>query len=172
MKESNTLSTMSAIRSDRDLLLSLEVLIEVPGLKGSRIGHGKTQSLWREATSRPKHRRTKRRLRREVRVAGCALLALIPLVSACTIGWSGQPGRVVACSIADTAADSRSLSASAPRDRAIEPGNDSLRGANGAVVLSGEPGPHVPGNDPEVPVVFPGFLLPDDGVEDGSHEGS
>ena len=29
-----------------------------------------------------------------------------------------------------------------------------------------------PGNDTEVPVVFPGYVLPDDSLEDSTHEGS
>jgi len=171
MSQSDTLSKMPAIRSDRDLSLALEVLIEVPDLKGSRMGRGKVQSPRREATSRPKCVRTKRRLRREVRVAGCALLALMPLVSLCTIGSSSQPSRVVACSIADTIAGRNNLAAKAPRDRALEPGTNASR-STGAVVLSVEPPAQVPGNDTEVPVVFPGYVLPDDSLEDAAHEGS
>jgi hypothetical protein len=171
MSQSDTLSMMPAIRSDRDLSLSLEVLIEVPELKGSRMGRGKSRSPGRAATSRPKYVSTKRRLRREVRVAGCALLALMPLISACTMGWSSRPGRVVACSIADTTAENNSLAPTAPRDQALQSGTDAL-GSTGAIVLSVEPVGLVPGNDSEVPVVFPGYLLPDDSLEDSAHEGS
>jgi hypothetical protein len=171
MKESNTLSTMPAIRSFRAVPLSLEVLIEVPELRGGRMGRGKTQSPWRTATSRPRYVRTKRRLRREVRVAGCALLALMPLVSACTMGWSSRPSRVVACSIAEMTAEKNNLAVSAPRDRVLAPGTNAL-GATEAVVLSVEPAGLVPGSDTEVPVVFPGYVLPDDSLEDAAHEGS
>jgi hypothetical protein len=171
MNQSDTLSKMPAIRSDRNLSLALEVLIEVPDLKGSRMGRGRTQPPSQEAISRPRYVRTKRRLRREVRVAGCALLALMPLVSLCTIGSSSQPSRVVACSIADTIAGRNNLAATAPRDRAMEPASNASRSTR-AVVLSVEPPALVPGNDTEVPVVFPGYVLPDDSLEDAAHEGS
>jgi hypothetical protein len=171
MSQADTLSTMPAIRSFRAVPLSLDVLIEVPELKGIRPSHGKTQPLWRTKGSRPSLRRSRRRLRREVRVAGCAIMVLMPIVSACTMGWSSRPNRVVACSIADTTAEKNHLAASADRVRASEPGTDGL-GATGAVVLSTEPAGLVPGNDTEVPVVFPGYLLPDDSLEDSAHEGS
>jgi hypothetical protein len=171
MKQSNTLSTMPAIRSFRAVPLSLEVLIELPELRGSRTGRGRTQSPWSKAPSRPRYVRTKRRLRREVRVAGCALLALMPLVSACTMGWSSRPSRVVACSIADVTALKNNLAVAAPSDRGLAPVTNAL-GANEAVVLSVEPAGLVPGDSTEVPVVFPGYVLPDDSLEDAAHEGS
>ena len=39
-------------------------------------------------------------------------------------------------------------------------------------MLSIEPAVTAPGTDAEVPVVFPGYVLPDDSLEDSTHEGS
>ena len=171
MNESDTLSTMPAIRPFGAVPLPLEALIEVPDLKGFQIARGGTQLPRRAATSRPRHARTRRRLRREVRVAGCALLALMPIVSACTTGWPSRPDRVVVCSIANTTAESNNLAAFAPPDQMHTRGSDALA-ATGAVLLSDEATGVDPGNDVVVPVVFPGYLLPVDSLEDAAHEGS
>ena len=136
MNESNTLSNVPAIRPFRAVPQPLEVLIEVPELKGCKMARGRTQSRRHAATSRPRRPRTKRRLRREVRFAGCALMALMPIVSACTTGWSSRPSRVVTCSIANTTAENNNLAAVASREQAT-PRTDSL-GATGTVLLSDE----------------------------------
>lgn len=116
--------------------------------------------------------RPKRRLRREVRIGGCALLALAPLLAACTLGWSGHPNRVLACSIAEATAPDQGFDASAlsrnPSSRPAEP----PVGFPGVIALSIEPAAMAPGTDTEVPVVFPGYVLPVDGLEDSTHEGS
>jgi hypothetical protein len=171
MKESNTLSTMPAIRPFRAVPLPLDVLIEVPDVRGYRMERGRTRSPGRAATSWTRHARTKRRLRREVRMAGCVLLALMPIVSACTTGWSSRPDRVVACSIGDTAPEHENLAAFSAHERTLERGGNVVE-SNGPVVLSVEPAGVVPGNDKVVPVVFPGYLLPVDSLEDAAHEGS
>jgi hypothetical protein len=166
MNESMTLATIRAICPLRTVPPPLEILIEVPEAKGCR----QTRSHRRAASFGPRYTRTKRRLRREVRLAGYSLLALMPIVSACTTGWSSRPGRVVACSIiADTTNDN--LPAFAPSGSASEQGGDALRSTN-TVVLSAEGNGVVPGSDAEVPVVFPGYLLPVDSQEDAAHEGS
>ena len=40
------------------------------------------------------------------------------------------------------------------------------------VVLSSEPASAARGADTQVPVVFPGYVLPDDSLEEPTHEGS
>jgi hypothetical protein len=40
------------------------------------------------------------------------------------------------------------------------------------VVLSIEPTVGAPAADTEVPIVFPGYVLPDDSLEEPAHEGS
>jgi hypothetical protein len=143
----------------------------VPELKGALPRCGQTQPHWRANRSRSLPGRSRRRLRREFRVAGCALMVLMPIVSACTMGWSNRPSRIVACSIVDTTAENRIPAVAADRDRVSEPGSQAP-GESAAVALSTEPAPLVRGNDTEVPVVFPGYLLPDDSLEDSAHEGS
>jgi hypothetical protein len=41
-----------------------------------------------------------------------------------------------------------------------------------AIVLFIEPAATASGAEPAAPVVFPGYVLPDDSLEDRSHEGS
>ena len=53
MSQSDTLSTMPAIRSLRAVPLALEILIEVPELKGARTRRGPTQPHWRASGSHP-----------------------------------------------------------------------------------------------------------------------
>jgi hypothetical protein len=173
MSRADTLLTMPSIRSDRAVLHSLATLIEVPEVKRRptrRVPRRQAVGHWQRA--RPSAARPKRRLRREVRIAGCALLALAPLFAACTLGWSGRPARVLACSIAEaTAPDRRSDGSNLPRD----PSNrsaDTRVGSPGVVVISIEPAALSPGTDTEIPVVFPGYILPDDSLEDSTHEGS
>jgi hypothetical protein len=173
MSRADTLLTMPSITSDRAVLRSVGTLIEVPEVKRiptRRVPRRQAVGHWQSA--RRSAARPKRRLRREVRVGGCALLALAPLLAACTLGWSGRPARVLACSIAEaTAPDQRSDSSGLPRD----PSNQSVDtrvGSRGVVVLSIEPAALAPGTDTEIPVVFPGYVLPDDSLEDSTHEGS
>jgi len=45
-------------------------------------------------------------------------------------------------------------------------------GSSGVVVLSIEPAVSAPGTGTEVPVIFPGYVLPDDSLEGPAHEGS
>ena len=45
-------------------------------------------------------------------------------------------------------------------------------GIPSVVVLSIEPATVAPGPETEVPVVFPGYVLPDDSLEESSHAGS
>ena len=109
MSQAENTIDMPANRSDRTLPCSLVVLIEVPELESS-VDQANSP---RPATSRisshtdVKFRHPRRRLRREVRLAGCVLLALVPIVSACTLGWSNRPDRILACSISDPLASSR-----------------------------------------------------------------
>ena len=125
----------------------------------------------------PRIGRPRRRLRRQVRVAGCALLTLAPLVSLCTLGWSSShPSRILACSIADASEPATFPQKFAnPRDQSLSVGirtGPPVFGSPGAVAISIEPAGAAPGADSGVPVNFPGYLLPDDGREDRAHEGS
>jgi len=163
------------IRSERTLPRSFAVLIEVPKVKAHRIECTRTVMSARGMSRCAQVSRPRRRLRRQVRLAGCAVLTLAPLVSLCTLGWSNRPSRILACSISDaleTATGPHDLA-----DRHDQRPQRGLRtgppiGSAGVVVLSIEPVASAPGADTVVPVIFPGYVLPDDGLEDRAHEGS
>ncbi len=109
---------------------------------------------------RPKAtRRTRRRLRREVRLAAVAMFALLPVPLALAVThWPVAPSK--------RPASSRMLAIPAPGD------SGTLGSFHAPVWLSVEPaGPTVDG-ERETPVVFPGYLLPDDNHEESSHAGS
>jgi hypothetical protein len=95
----------------------------------------------------------RRRLRREVRVAGSALLVVVTLALAAIL-LGRAPGKPVA----------REDSGRAPIATALRPPT---------VSISIEPTFQVPVAlpEPEPPVVLPGYLLPDDGVEEPGHAG-
>jgi hypothetical protein len=174
MSRTDTLPTMPAIRSERTLSRSLAVLIELPEVKAHRIKRARAAVSPRGRSRRPQVVRPRRRLRRQVRLAGCALLTLAPLVSLCTLGWSSRPNRILACSISDA------LETAAGPHGFADPHDQGRWGVRtgppissaGVVVLSIEPAAAAPGVDSEVPVIFPGYVLPDDGLEDSAHEGS
>ena len=114
----------------------------------------------------------RRRLRREVRVAGCTVLALLPLVLAF---WSWP------ATTPDGASGAHVLSI--PYQSVHRKG---LPGDGGTgiwtsaatpspippVLLSVEPFGASGDADGETTVVFPGYLLPDDNREEPAHEGS
>jgi hypothetical protein len=172
MSEADTLLTMPSTRADRAVPRSLALLIEVPEVKVRRTRRARPRVADHQETRRasPVHR--KRRLRREVRIAGCAILALAPLLSAYRMDWSGRPGRVLACSIAEATAPGQPLERGADRREAF--GQSALPPVSsaGVVVISIEPAVAAPGTDTKVPVVFPGYVLPDDSREETTHEGS
>jgi hypothetical protein len=175
MSRTDTLPIMPVIRSERTLSRSFAVLIEVPHIKVHRIERARTGMSPRGTSQRLRVGRPRRRLRRQVRLAGCALLALGPLVSLCTLGWSNRPSRIVACSISDALETAAGPHGFADRhDQRSQTGvqEGPSGGFAGVVVLSIEPAASAPGGDTVVPVIFPGYVLPDDGLEDRAHEGS
>jgi hypothetical protein len=171
MSRADVLSTMPVIRSDRGVPRSLAVLIEVPEVKSIRSRRARTSVIGHAESRSPRGGRSKRRLRREVRIAGCALLAMAPLISACTVGWSARPARVLACSIRLAAPADPSFERGAPLRRARLPQAPTIDSAE-EVLLAIEPAALAPGADNDVPVVFPGYVLPDDSLEGSTHEGS
>ncbi|MGA9924623.1 MAG: hypothetical protein WBQ29_14575 [Isosphaeraceae bacterium] len=118
-------------------------------------------------------RRPRRRLRRQVRVAGYTLLGLLPLL----LAWSRWT-------------DAQSIRHPWPRllllpshrsgreapDGGTEPGAwnsaSAVTTSPAPVLLSIEPVGTAVDSDTETPVVFPGYLLPDDHHEEPVHEGS
>jgi len=174
MSRTDTLPTMPAIRSERTFSGSLAVLIEVPEVEADRIQRARA-TVRPRGSPRVQAGRPRRRLRRPVRLAGCALLTLAPLVSLCTLGWPNRPNRILACSISDvleTAGDPHGFVDPHDQNRQQSGRTGPPIGSTGAVVLSIEPSGSAPGADSGVPVIFPGYVLPDDGLEGSAHEGS
>ncbi len=152
-------------------------LIEVPKVKERRSARLRRHVRGADPIARLRERsstvpRRRRRLRREIRVGGCALLLLAPLLSACTVGWSNGPVRVLSCSITEATAAPRDLGSSA--DGALIKVQPAVlfQGSPGDIVLSNESAESVPNTETAVPVIFPGYVLPDDSREGAAHEGS
>jgi hypothetical protein len=80
------------------------------------------------------------------------------LVVAVVWSWSSARGRVI----------DRSTALSAEVDQA----HAGTLGTMPVVLLSTEPMVAAPAAEAEVPIVFPGYVLPDDTFEEPAHEGS
>ena len=147
-------------------------LIEVPAARRALSGRARSRGKSRRDSGRPSQTRTKRRLRREVRVSGYALLALAPLFAACALSRPDRPARVVACSIAEATAGDRASESRGNPQLGDEPAPGAAMAQLGDVILSSGSAPPPSGNDSDVPIVFPGYVLPDDSHEESTHEGS
>jgi hypothetical protein len=127
-------------------------LIQVPALPAQ--GRVSRRSTVRPGTNASRRRR---RLRREVRVAAYALAAAAPLFLVATMLWAVQPPRT--------------LASAAPGKLATDKDDrGTLRPPS--ISISIEPTILTPYAEVEPPVVFPGYLLPDDGREEPANAGS
>ena len=172
MISTDTLLSVPPRTTDRAGLRTFACLIEVPDVRRPRSGRVRPRGLGRWDSGKPLRPRAKRRLRRELRVAGYALLALAPLFGACALGRPDRPARVLACSIAEATAPEPVLASSShPRD-AYRPSLESPGSSPGVVILSSGAAAPANGAESDVPVVFPGYVLPDDSLEESTHEGS
>ena len=149
------------------------VLILVPQVKPSST-HGSSFAGSTAASPRLRGvRRPRRRLRRQTRVAGFILLGLLPLL----LAWSHWTD---AQSIQHPGSRLLSLPSHRSGREAPDGGTDPEAGISASaattsrapVVLSIEPVGTAVDPDTETPVVFPGYLLPDDHHEEPVHEGS
>jgi hypothetical protein len=118
-------------------------------------------------------RRPRRRLRRQVRVAGYTLLGLLPLLLAWSRWTDAQSIRHPWSRL--LLLPSHRSGREAP-DGGTEPGAwnsaSAVTTSPAPVLLSIEPVGTAVDSDTETPVVFPGYLLPDDHHEEPVHEGS
>jgi hypothetical protein len=148
----------------------MAVLIEVPEVSAPRIRPARVPTAMPAPAGR-------RRLRRRVRVAAWILLVLAPLVGSVGASRSNWSSRAIAQPDAVTLAGTRDDDhrAGAVALGASRPDDPSSAGAPGrlpVVVLSIESVAGAPAADAEVPIVFPGYVLPDDSLEEPAHEGS
>jgi hypothetical protein len=129
------------------------VLIQVPALSSS-------SQHWRRTATRTAVRR-RRRLRREVRLAGTAfLLFVVPLAwGILTVGRSDAEQPAVSARLTGIEIVSPSFAAADESSRVTGPT---------------EPSAAAPGvlRERQTPVVLPGYVLPDDGSEEPAHAGS
>jgi len=151
---------------------TIPLLIQVPRYSphpAHRMRHVQT----RAGAMSPRGRsRRRRRLRREVRLAGYTVLAMVPILLACWSWPLTMPIRQSGARVLSIPSDSGQLDGwpgdggsgiwtSYTTPRSITP-----------VLLSVEPFGASGDADSETPVVFPGYLLPDDTREEPAHEGS
>ena len=177
MSQINAYPTITSMRAGRPPVFEMAVLIEVPRVPAPKVrdtGMTSSRDGWRQSTPR---RLPRRRLRRSVRLAGWSLLAtlLIPGVSA--LGWGTLARRTVnlwAWSEVAKAGDRNRddmagmVGTSGP---IVMPAEPSIKAAS-VVVKPIEPAIGAPIADAEVSVIFPGYVLPDDNLEEPAHEGS
>jgi hypothetical protein len=132
------------------------ILIQVPALPALAKVSARTGVRVRSATSlRPQRRR--RRLRREVRVAAYTVMLTVPMLF--SPFWFGKGLSAI-------------MPSSVPSESAAE-GSRLAAGHRPPVIsISIEPTTGLSGSEAEPPVVFPGYLLPDDDSEGPDHAGS
>jgi hypothetical protein len=187
MMRHNTEPTTPGLRTGRKPAEPVALLIQVPRvLEPRRRGRvwrpeaaGSSRPAW-PGSSRPLRTgldrpavRPRRRLRRGVRRAGWSLLVLASMTATFTMGWTTRGSGVLRLAILDTAANGRDKdrapSASVGRARlSVDAPTEGDVDAD-AVAIGPALGPPVA--DAEVPVVFPGYVLPDDRREEPAHEG-
>jgi hypothetical protein len=175
VSRTDTLLPMTLIRPEQARSRSLAVLIEVPAVKAHPAERGTWPSPRRLEASKPRVNRPRRRLRRRVRLAGCALLALVPMVSLGTLGWSSRPSRILACAIPDVSESGARAQGSGDSPSVSNRSAASVEyemSSSGMITLSVEPATGSSTADARVPVIFPGYVLPDDALEDRAHAGS
>ncbi len=148
------------------------VLILVPHVRPNLTGHlkfaGATATL-----PRPRDvRRPKRRLRRQVRVAGYTLLGLLPLVLAWSRWTDAQSIEHPGSRLSSLPSHRSGADADVGTDPGVWNSAAAVPASPAPVLLSIEPVGTAVDSDTETPVVFPGYLLPDDHHEEPVHEGS
>ena len=142
------------------------LLIQVPEVRSYSASVRPGRSLRGTSRSSPA-RRSKRRLRREVRLAGCTVLALLPIV----ILWSqhcflGSRAWQPSWAFLSPAQAVRNDAAAA---LVTQEGPSAAVCPTLPVMLSIEPVGTRVESDAKTPVVFHGYLLPDDNREEPVH---
>jgi hypothetical protein len=170
MSRTEALPTLRSSRIEAASLQTAPLLIQVPFTRHGRRPRDLGQHrVHRRQPRLAGGRQPKRRLRREVRMTGFAILAL----SCVTATWNHwrSPGKQLwfaPTSLSTLAHPARPGSAA---------GTDLAETSQTAthllpILLSIEPVGTSAEADVEAPVVFPGYLLPDDNREEPAHGGS
>lgn len=126
----------------------------------------------------PARSQPRRRLRRGVRRAGYSLLVLAAMAGTFTVGWTTRGGGLPRLPLLSAAAPGTAQGGLSGRPDewpaevpTVEPVAETEAGVDADPFATG-PALGAPVADAEVPVVFPGYLLPDNNREEPAHEGS
>jgi hypothetical protein len=165
---------LRAGRSNRD---AMAVLIRVPRVDEPRdcvrTWRAEEAARFRPAMSAQARRsgtRPRRRLRRGVRLAGWWILALASMGGTFTMGWMTRASGSLDLRVLTASALGHHTGGPSRAPEGLERPDDGTRGEADTIAIG--PGLGAPVADAEVPVVFPGYLLPDDSREEPAHEGS
>ena len=143
-----------------------------PGAASRVLSSRRGPSLTGEAGYARAAVRPRRRLRRGVRRAGWSLLVVAAMAGTFTVGWTSRGGGLPLSPLLGrtTLVRDGARPARAPEEgaRPSEAGPAIVEAEPFAVM----PALSAPVADAEVPVVFPGYLLPDNNREEPAHEGS
>ncbi|MHB1560071.1 MAG: hypothetical protein ACYC61_21685 [Isosphaeraceae bacterium] len=172
MTQLDTEPTRARLRTPRARGELVPLLIQVPRVEPSprRVRGGRPEEAGRNSSWRGGRRgqpfgqaRPRRRLRREIRLTGCWILAMAAMGGTFTIGWMSRGARAV---------QPTARIAAAP---AWGDGRSSLESAAADLPAAIEAVEAVPSDsvrDADISVILPGYLLPDDSREESAHEGS
>jgi hypothetical protein len=200
MMRLNTDPMTKGPRTGREQAEGMAVLIQVPRVdeRHARVPVWRREAAIRvrgtyQGSSRPgpsdsfrAKGRPRRRLRRGVRRAGGSLLVLAAMAGTFTIGWTTRGGGEFRSTVLSTIAPARHANRSTrfvdgdaqwSQARPVVAVAVAVSEADAHTVADGQPiatAPDLgaPVADAEVPVVFPGYLLPDNSREEPAHEGS
>jgi hypothetical protein len=185
MMRLDTDATTPGLRSGRGQADGMAILIQVPRVdeplervRAWRLEEaGRDRPAWcgpswsNPAGSPHAAARPRRRLRRGVRRAGWSLLILTSMAGTFAMGWTtrgGVPRPPLRGATALVADGELPLLTAGSRERpSAYPGPDAEADA-----FAIGPALGAPVADAEIPVVFPGYVLPDDNREEPAHEGS
>jgi hypothetical protein len=164
-------------RADESASRALVVLIEVPELRAARVRTSPAYPTGTVQSRRIDRRRPRRKLRREVRMVARALLGLAPFIGAGSIGWSLASKPRALAPPASTVLRIEHRIPGSDADAAVWPAESQEPSIQTtlvpAVVLSIEPVVVAAARpEAEEPVVFPGYLLPADVLQESGHEGN
>ena len=166
-------------RAGRSNRVEFATLIEVPTIvvakdavgvrRAGNRGRIEIERGWHRA--HPPRRQVRRRLKREVKYAALVILACMPLSYEASRVWSSRLGNIAATNLTQAvhdddvreSADLGSTLAAKVSRTVFEPA---------VVLMSIEPAQTGIKADAEPPVIFPGYLLPEDSLEEKANEGS
>jgi hypothetical protein len=177
MTQLDTEPMTHGLRAGRSNSDAMAVLIRVPRVDEPcdrvRTWRAEEAARFRPAMSAQARRsgtRPRRRLRREVRLAAMWILALATLGVAFTMGWMTRGTGPLDLRVLTASAQVHHPRGPSRAPEGIERPDDGPQGESDTIAIG--PAIGAPVADAEVPVVFPGYLLPDDSLQEPAHEGS